>query len=353
MALRNCRTRLLNHASATWRSIVILALVMAMHGCADEDNATTPRASRSGPAPEDLIPFRVLTRHETGSIKVMFDVEVDLVDGRYPNEQELGAISMCLLAREKRHDRTFVGFFLPGMRLNAGAFATAHHNPQMEVRILGTMQVPDGPWDDEEDARIFTALTAGLQDHSNLAEVRTRLVGPQAVEVTIATVLPLPAEATIEVAIRDREAGAPWFGIEKSVRIRESPTTVLLDAADSSVPLPIAEYQATVVIQPATGEAGRAPNAKDRRTLVVDVGPMGSGATPAQLQRRKELRKWIADNVRIGTPWREAPFVEQLGAFEEIVADGETRPTLYFAEADAALILDDARSAIVSYRFGR
>lgn len=37
-----------------------------------------------------------------------------------------------------RYDRTFISYLLPGMKPNAGAWATTHFNPDLKVKILGT-----------------------------------------------------------------------------------------------------------------------------------------------------------------------------------------------------------------------
>lgn len=36
-----------------------------------------------------------------------------------------------------RYDRTFICYLLPGMELNAGAWATTHFNPNLKIKILG------------------------------------------------------------------------------------------------------------------------------------------------------------------------------------------------------------------------
>lgn len=83
-----------------------------------------------------VIPFRVLKRYELGPIKLSLDVEIPLVEGRLPTEAELASLSRHLVSQEKTHERTFVVFYLPGMEVDAGGFATAHHNPELEVNIL-------------------------------------------------------------------------------------------------------------------------------------------------------------------------------------------------------------------------
>ena len=87
-------------------------------------------------ADDSLIAHKVLQRSELGRVKLSLDVEVSLIDGRLPTEAELATISNVLVSQERTHERSFVTFYLPGMKIGHGAFATAHHNPDMEVNIL-------------------------------------------------------------------------------------------------------------------------------------------------------------------------------------------------------------------------
>ena len=88
---------------------------------------------------EKTIPYKILHKEELRNIKLSIDVQVPLIDGRLPNKKELGQLSEYLVSKERKHERVFVSFFLPGMQLGAGAFATAHHNPTMQVKILDMM----------------------------------------------------------------------------------------------------------------------------------------------------------------------------------------------------------------------
>jgi len=90
-------------------------------------------------AAENLIPYKILNRSEMAHYKVSYDIEVPIVGNRLPNEKELGAISTYLVSKEKVHDNSFVLFYLPGMKLGAGAYATAHHQPEMKVVIMKFM----------------------------------------------------------------------------------------------------------------------------------------------------------------------------------------------------------------------
>lgn len=88
---------------------------------------------------EQLIQYKIIEKSEMAHYKFSVAIEVPIIEGRLPNEQELGALSKYLVAKEQKHDRSFVSFYLPGMALNAGSYATAHHNPKMEVEITKYM----------------------------------------------------------------------------------------------------------------------------------------------------------------------------------------------------------------------
>ena len=114
------------------KAISVFLLAVVLLGC--ESKSTTPKVVAQ-PAPK-LIPHTKVLDNELLQIKASWIVRVPLVreDGkeRLPTKEELGAISTSL---KKNHERTFVLFYLPGMKEGAGAFATAHHNPTMEVEI--------------------------------------------------------------------------------------------------------------------------------------------------------------------------------------------------------------------------
>lgn len=57
---------------------------------------------------------------------------------RKVSEGVLKSIAMKLKNSDpKTYERTFIGYYLPDMKVNAGCWATTHFNPKLEVRILG------------------------------------------------------------------------------------------------------------------------------------------------------------------------------------------------------------------------
>lgn len=103
-----------------------------------EAEEPAPVAERPAPTRErqpKLIPYEIIER------KVVFphtgarlEIRVDLVDGKLPTKQQLGAVSKYLVSQEtEKRGGVFVAFLLPGMKSGEGCFATAHHNPDMKV----------------------------------------------------------------------------------------------------------------------------------------------------------------------------------------------------------------------------
>lgn len=156
---RNQRAR--DGARFSWTNVAIWAvggvgvlfiLGLVGHYVFSEGSGARNRSSRvpiqrssASPGPSvgsrrsKLIDFTVIKREEFLDYKVSYDVRVGLADGRLPTKEELAAVSRYLHSKEKKHERTFVSFYLPGMKVDAGAFATAHYNPTLEVKVLEHM----------------------------------------------------------------------------------------------------------------------------------------------------------------------------------------------------------------------
>lgn len=105
------------------RLLVILMIVFSAGACAEPS----------------LIPYKILKKDRLANIKLSLDVEVPVIDQRLPNEEELGDLSAYLAKASGDYERVFVVFYLPGMEVDAGGFATAHHNPELTVKMIRVM----------------------------------------------------------------------------------------------------------------------------------------------------------------------------------------------------------------------
>lgn len=106
----------------------------------DNDNVSIKKPSVApSRSAKKLIDFTVIKRTEFLTEKVSYQLRIGLQDGRLPTKRQLAAVSNHLYLKEKPHDRTYVSFLLPGMKVNAGCFANAHHNPKLKVEIFPYM----------------------------------------------------------------------------------------------------------------------------------------------------------------------------------------------------------------------
>lgn len=83
--------------------------------------------------------INILKTEKTGKIKFSVDIEIDLVHGRLPSNQMIARESKKIVNKYPGFKIYFVCFYLPGMKLDSGAFATAHHNQKLKVRIQDEM----------------------------------------------------------------------------------------------------------------------------------------------------------------------------------------------------------------------
>ena len=76
--------------------------------------------------------------------KLSIDVEVceKAGGGKLPNKEDLERFAKRLFSVHKgsKYDKVFICYYLPGMVKDAGAWATSHFTPDLQVRILGSLQ---------------------------------------------------------------------------------------------------------------------------------------------------------------------------------------------------------------------
>lgn len=83
--------------------------------------------------PDDVV-YTVVDEQVVPTEKRSLDIRLN----RKVSEGVLRAIALELKVSESEpYNRTFIGYYLPDSKVNAGYWATTHFNPDLEVRILG------------------------------------------------------------------------------------------------------------------------------------------------------------------------------------------------------------------------
>jgi len=82
----------------------------------------------------DDVNYEIINQHSLPNIKRMLDIRLN----KKVSKDVLTTIALTLKKSDpKRYKRTFIGYFLPGMEVNAGSWATSHFNPDLKVEIHG------------------------------------------------------------------------------------------------------------------------------------------------------------------------------------------------------------------------
>ncbi|MDY0208213.1 MAG: hypothetical protein RBR82_16555 [Pseudomonas sp.] len=78
--------------------------------------------------------YSIISDNDFRNVKRSIDVRLD----KKASAEVLNAIALKLKNMErKKYERTFIAYYLPNMEVGAGAWATSHFDPELDVRILG------------------------------------------------------------------------------------------------------------------------------------------------------------------------------------------------------------------------
>ena len=102
--------------------VSLCSVALALAGCTQE--LTIP----------DDVSYSIIDSTAIAGIKRSLDVRLN----KRVAEDTLHAIALKLKSQDSRdYDRTFIVYYLPDMTVGAGAWATTHFTPELEVKILG------------------------------------------------------------------------------------------------------------------------------------------------------------------------------------------------------------------------
>lgn len=97
-------------------------------------------ASRSGTVIPAVVSYEIINQSTVPNIKRSLDIQLN----RTISEDDLATIAHELKGLDSNsYTRTFIGYYLPGMKRNSGYWATTHFNPNLDVRILGLTSEQD------------------------------------------------------------------------------------------------------------------------------------------------------------------------------------------------------------------
>lgn len=114
--------------------LLVVGGIIAAYVWRDQDSDSRPTSSAHVPGISADVTYSIIDSDIMPGIKRSLDVRLN----KKVSEGTLRAIALKLKAQDSRsYDRTFICYYLPDMELDAGAWATTHFNPNLDVKILG------------------------------------------------------------------------------------------------------------------------------------------------------------------------------------------------------------------------
>lgn len=111
--------------------MIEVLILICIAGCGD--TTTAGGATNGDTIPKDVT-YTIIDENIVPGLKRSLEIRLN----KKVSEQVLHSIAMKLRnADSNSYEHTFIGYYLPGMEVNAGYWATTHFNPELEVRILG------------------------------------------------------------------------------------------------------------------------------------------------------------------------------------------------------------------------
>lgn len=126
--------------------VLLLVVCLAAVGCGgrqDTTSSSTPTNTSSQPVATDTAPgpqipgdvfYSIIDSDVVPGVKRSVDVRLN----KAVSDEVLRAIAEAVRAEDSReYERTLITYYLPNMTVGAGAWATSHFNPTLEVQIQG------------------------------------------------------------------------------------------------------------------------------------------------------------------------------------------------------------------------
>ncbi|WP_417910707.1 hypothetical protein [Candidatus Electronema sp. PJ] len=118
---------------------LIFFVLYALVSCKGSDEKHTNKKIQSFSSKRSTIQvdesvYAIEKRDVLGDIKLSLDIRLK----NKISEKQLRQLALALKGKEhNKYERIFIFWYLPGMEIDAGAWATTHFKPNLEVRILG------------------------------------------------------------------------------------------------------------------------------------------------------------------------------------------------------------------------
>ena len=225
---------------------------------------------------------------------------------------------------------------------------------EVESPKLQPVVAPSGGKEELPTQEVATAHSGVPVDYNMSLSVN--ILSPYSAEFTVETDILLPVDIMAGFDLKGQKPTDTYIGYSEKVRLSTPKQSFTIDASKQKDKLPSGDFIAEVTFYPRWGAKEGNPKArhiKEKISSSVEISLTGSGESSSVAAKRKELQKWVIENVIIGTAWDERRYVNQLGDYKTIKADHRLHEGYYFPDADMTLLVNTYKGSISTWRIGR
>lgn len=236
--------------------------------------------------------------------------------------------------------------YIPGARrwqFGLGAFgavlAIGVLAPKPDTTAKVTSVDPDGP--------------AGKLPAKPFLTVEPEPLDGHRVALTIRTNVPTPIKIATSIDLHGQKGTDTYIGYQEFVTLTGPTTRVVLDTSKAERPLPSSTYDATVDFFPKWGAEGNpaavgVPQMHAERQFTLS----GAGGSVADTKLRDERRRWVMENVIVGTPWDRAKFERRLGKAEKGPSELNLHDAYYYPGPGMTLLVNQLTKKVATWKDG-
>jgi hypothetical protein len=192
-------------------------------------------------------------------------------------------------------------------------------------------------------ASTTTALAAAFK-----IELVSNVVGPSEVEVEVTSTIPGTIDVMLGLGLVGQKPDDVFIGINKRITLKNGRATATVGKPG----LPKGKYEVEVSFYPRWGPQDSAAkaagvNAEIHARQIVTL--KGTGESPDAAQQRENDKRWVMENVFVGTRWNWSSWVDRFGEPQQLTTtrlNPDIMKAYYFKSLDMTIFVNELKGEV-------
>ncbi len=173
--------------------------------------------------------------------------------------------------------------------------------------------------------------------------------------LNLVTNIPGTIEIMAGISLSNQAPDDVWIGKNKRVRLENGIGQVTFDVSD----LPSGQYEVEATFYPRWGfkdEVSKLTGVDENLEYTYPISLKGSGEAAEVMAQRNEDKRWIMENIIVGSEWEPGFWKSRFGQWEKFpvtTRNPDIISNYYFKSLDMTIIVNTLKDEVVSWRMGQ